>query len=77
MQKARFRISVLHNSIESINYRVSMRMHFTIIQNTPFLKKYMAEKYTVQVNAPALYIYSCLLGDTREEQTDYTKCFVS
>lgn len=77
MQKARFRISVLHNSIESINYRVSMRMHFTIIQNTPFLKKYMAEEYTVQVSAPALYIYSCLLGDTREEQTDYRKCFVS
>lgn len=54
-----------------------MRMHFAITQNTPFLKKYMAEKYTVQVNAPTLYIYSCLLGDTREEQTDYTKCFVS
>lgn len=54
MQKARFRISVLHNSIESINYGVSMRMLLTIIQNKPFLKKYMAEKCTVQMDAPAL-----------------------
>lgn len=34
-----------------------MRMHFTIIQNIPFLKEYTAEKCTGQVNAPALYIY--------------------
>lgn len=54
-----------------------MRMLFTIIQNIPFLKKYMAEKCTVQVNAPALYIYGCLLGDMGEEHSDYTKCFVS
>lgn len=54
-----------------------MRMLLTVIQNKPFLKKYMAEKCTVQMDAPALYIYGYLLGDTREEQTDYTKCFVS
>lgn len=77
MQKAWFGISVLHNSIESINYGVSMRMHLTIIQNIPLLKKCMAEKDTVQVNAPALCIYGCLSGDTGEEKTDYTKCFVN
>jgi len=76
MQKARFRISVLHNSIESIIYGVAMQdaLHNNI--------KYTSSKEIRgwKIHCSSEYIQLCILAAVfweiqyRNRQT--TKCFV-